>query len=87
VYSNYHGTDGSEDIVGENMVNNVDEVPEAAHAVETGISAGDNDAAHFEHADAPLKSFETPDSVFLTGANKKRGKKIKSLSSVFAEDG
>jgi hypothetical protein len=83
-YSTYHGTDGSDDIAGENIVDNVEEVPEATLAVETGASASDNDDARFEHADTPLKSLGPLDSVFLTGVNKKKGKKIKSLWSVFA---
>lgn len=60
---------------------------EATFALETGLPAGDGDHAHFEHADAPLESLGPLESTFTAGANKKKGKKIKSLSSVFAEDG
>jgi metal-dependent HD superfamily phosphatase/phosphodiesterase len=71
-HSSYHESDASEDMAGDNVVNNVEGVPEATLAAETGVAVVDDADTCFERADIPLK---------------KKGKKIKTLSSVFVEDG
>jgi hypothetical protein len=77
VHSSYHDSEASEDMAGERMVNNLDAAHEATLTAEPGASVGDDTDP----------SFEQPDPVFLAPARQTKEKKIKTLSSIFAENG
>ena len=59
------------------MANSVEEVPEAALAVETSVSEGGNADADLGFAEVPLKSLGPVESAYSIGGNRRKGKKSK----------